>query len=65
MGLREPIRQNMRTLRIFPAMETLIISEAPYQVIDHWEWYTKESRKEVGNQDLEVEYLETEHRDGG
>ena len=62
IGLRrERTKQNMRTLQIFPALETLIISEAPYQVTDCWEWYTKEFRKQVGNQDLEVEYLEKEY----
>ncbi|KAI4685519.1 uncharacterized protein J4E84_006247 [Alternaria hordeiaustralica] len=65
MGLREPIEQNMRTLRIFPALETLIISEAPYQVTGADDWYTKEFRKQVGNQDLEVVYLEKEYRNGG
>jgi len=58
---RERTKQNMRTLQIFPALETLIISEAPYQVTDCWEWYTHEFRKQVGNQDLEVEYLEKEY----
>lgn len=49
----EPVPHTIHTLRVFPALQKLIITEPPWYVEDI-EWYTQEFRDGVRNQDLEV-----------